>query len=569
MCSVCGRNGHTPYYLEFNHAQSIDYRAVSGNLPVATHRITSLPRMSLSKSLRALPADEVVDRFERTLDALMQGKLPVSKSKIHAAARIALSHSHLHWHFVHRLEGLARECAPAYKLPTLYIIDSIVRHSRRHYDTDVFSNDFEVSLNSIFHHIFTTCPKEDRHRVIKMLEFWRRKKVFREEVLAPLFQMDQSRGTGPRTPPSPHFSSPFSNASGDSPINDSVSNKKILAKMAHSWNLLQSCEAQLNTAHANLEDLYKRSTKLVASPMSNKRVASPASNKRVETPGSNRRISSPVSNKRTSSPGSNRRIASPGSNKRIASPESNKRVASPTSDEPEPKRLCTSMPILQPHAEALSSTDNRQATMPLARVDHTTVCSTSLFVGRIGALWPDQSFEAITYNLRILFEEFGFGIVLGVDPIPGRYAFVHLSDRSDAVRAIKKLQQLATLVGSPLIFDWGWVRALRNRKLELQNYWDPEQGVLYIPHSLLTRDDIEWLNSEDTWVDFDTIPKELKCRVERQRVTEPPSEVKDNCKARPRMTAKVMYSRSGQPILGLNLPTMLVPLQLAPAPQSL
>lgn len=55
------------------------------------------------------------------------------------------------------------QCKPEYKIPGLYVIDSIVRQSRHQFgnDKDVFAPRFARNLKTTFTHLFA-CPEEDK-----------------------------------------------------------------------------------------------------------------------------------------------------------------------------------------------------------------------------------------------------------------------------------------------------------------------------------------------------------------------------------------------------------------------
>lgn len=58
-----------------------------------------------------------------------------------------------------------RQCKPEYKVPGLYVIDSIVRQSRHQFGTekDVFAPRFSKNIISTFQHLYR-CPSDDKVR---------------------------------------------------------------------------------------------------------------------------------------------------------------------------------------------------------------------------------------------------------------------------------------------------------------------------------------------------------------------------------------------------------------------
>lgn len=60
---------------------------------------------------------------------------------------------------------LCRQCKPEYKVPGLYVIDSIVRQSRHQFGTekDVFAPRFSKNIIATFQHLYR-CPSDDKVR---------------------------------------------------------------------------------------------------------------------------------------------------------------------------------------------------------------------------------------------------------------------------------------------------------------------------------------------------------------------------------------------------------------------
>ena len=56
------------------------------------------------------------------------------------------------------------QCRPEYKIPGLYVIDSIVRQSRHQFgvDKDVYAARFARNFGQTFQNLFLTCPTDDK-----------------------------------------------------------------------------------------------------------------------------------------------------------------------------------------------------------------------------------------------------------------------------------------------------------------------------------------------------------------------------------------------------------------------
>lgn len=66
-------------------------------------------------------------------------------------------------HVVQSVEKFILKCKPEYKVPGLYVIDSIVRQSRHQFgaDKDVFAPRFAKNITSTFINLFQ-CPPEEK-----------------------------------------------------------------------------------------------------------------------------------------------------------------------------------------------------------------------------------------------------------------------------------------------------------------------------------------------------------------------------------------------------------------------
>lgn len=89
------------------------------------------------------------------------------------------------------MHGLSpSQCKPEYKVPGLYVIDSIVRQSRHQFgsEKDVFAPRFAKNMQMTFLNLLK-CPPEDKSKVIRVLNLWQKNAVFPPEVIQPLFDL--------------------------------------------------------------------------------------------------------------------------------------------------------------------------------------------------------------------------------------------------------------------------------------------------------------------------------------------------------------------------------------------
>lgn len=80
-----------------------------------------------------------------------------------ALTRGAIKAIKFYKHVVQSVEKFILKCRPEYKVPGLYVIDSIVRQSRHQFgaDKDVFAPRFSKNMQQTFINLFK-CPPEDK-----------------------------------------------------------------------------------------------------------------------------------------------------------------------------------------------------------------------------------------------------------------------------------------------------------------------------------------------------------------------------------------------------------------------
>lgn len=97
------------------------------------------------------------------LSSLYEVKPPISKAKMTALTRGAIKAIKFYKHVVQSVEKFILKCRSEYKVPGLYVIDSIVRQSRHQFgsDKDVFAPRFSKNMQQTFINLFK-CPPEDK-----------------------------------------------------------------------------------------------------------------------------------------------------------------------------------------------------------------------------------------------------------------------------------------------------------------------------------------------------------------------------------------------------------------------
>lgn len=103
------------------------------------------------------------------LSALYEVRPPISKAKMTAITRGAIKAIKFYKHVVQSVEKFILKCKSEYKVPGLYVIDSIVRQSRHQFgDKDVFAPRFAKNMQQTFVNLFK-CPAEDKVRHLSLI----------------------------------------------------------------------------------------------------------------------------------------------------------------------------------------------------------------------------------------------------------------------------------------------------------------------------------------------------------------------------------------------------------------
>ncbi|XP_054716175.1 SR-related and CTD-associated factor 4-like isoform X2 [Uloborus diversus] len=133
---------------------------------------------------------EVVRVFNNELSSLYEVKPPVSKAKMTQITKSAIKGIKFYKHIVQSVEKFIQKCRPEYKVPGLYVVDSIVRQSRHQFgaDKDVFGPRFVKNISITFQHLFK-CSEDDRPKIIRVLNLWQKNNVFPIDVIQPLLDM--------------------------------------------------------------------------------------------------------------------------------------------------------------------------------------------------------------------------------------------------------------------------------------------------------------------------------------------------------------------------------------------
>uniref|UniRef100_A0AAZ1X579 CID domain-containing protein n=1 Tax=Oreochromis aureus TaxID=47969 RepID=A0AAZ1X579_OREAU len=133
---------------------------------------------------------EAVKAFNNELYSLNEYKPPISKAKMTQITKSGIKAIKFYKHVVQSVEKFIQKCKPEYKVPGLYVIDSIVRQSRHQFGTekDVFAPRFSKNIISTFQHLYR-CPSDDKSKIVRVLNLWQKNAVFKSDIIQPLLDM--------------------------------------------------------------------------------------------------------------------------------------------------------------------------------------------------------------------------------------------------------------------------------------------------------------------------------------------------------------------------------------------
>ncbi|KAJ8356119.1 hypothetical protein SKAU_G00189130 [Synaphobranchus kaupii] len=93
-------------------------------------------------------------------------------------------------HVVQSVEKFVQNCKPEYKVPGLYVIDSILRQSRHQFsqEKDMFGPCFSKNIIGTFQNLYR-CPSDDKSKIVRVLNLWQKNSVFKSDIVQPLLDM--------------------------------------------------------------------------------------------------------------------------------------------------------------------------------------------------------------------------------------------------------------------------------------------------------------------------------------------------------------------------------------------
>ncbi|XP_054894144.1 SR-related and CTD-associated factor 8 [Poeciliopsis prolifica] len=161
---------------------------------------------------------EAVKAFNNELYTLTEYKPPISKAKMTQITKSGIKAIKFYKHVVQSVEKFIQKCKPEYKVPGLYVIDSIVRQSRHQFGTekDVFAPRFSKNIITTFQHLYR-CPPDDKSKIVRVLNLWQKNAVFKSDIIQPLLDMAAGIPPPSTTPVLPSSAAPINNTTPGTP----------------------------------------------------------------------------------------------------------------------------------------------------------------------------------------------------------------------------------------------------------------------------------------------------------------------------------------------------------------
>ena len=203
-------------------SQEIDH-CIEFALTDKTHTLCREPL-----SLTCFPSFRFHPPLQWQLSSLYEIKPPISKAKMSQVTKAAIKGIKMYKHVVQSVERFIQKCKAEYKLPGLYVIDSIVRQSRHQYgpERDVFGPRFMRNFKQTFQSLFSSCNSDDKPKIVRVLNLWQHNNVFPADVIQPLLDM-----ANPNAPLRVSDSPPIGSAG------DSEAFVKHLQQLAHTMGI--------------------------------------------------------------------------------------------------------------------------------------------------------------------------------------------------------------------------------------------------------------------------------------------------------------------------------------------
>lgn len=504
---------------------------------------------------------EVVEIFKDELQSILESRPPVTKAKMALITRAAIKSVKYYKHIVMSVERFIGKSGPEYKIPGLYVIDSIVRQSRHQFgkERDVFGPRFARNLHITFDNLFSGCTSEDKPRIVRVLNLWQKNGVFNSQIIQPILDM-----ANPKSAMIHVDSSSLSSASNQNDLSDTVNNNNHFKSVLDfdygedddddADETPTEAEPPLSSTLSKIEMQQRSRGSNDAPSISNHQQMQQISSSQQSNISNNQlrtasvqdpvlerwnriirqqNIISPLTTPNTSLSSSTSTTTSYNNRDRYIAPvqqESSTQQSLPreSSGQPGPSPPISSPSIASTHLQThstnqhssqtsssvtKSSTDNatekeaerKRKCLPKIKDRHVTLCSSTLWLGHV----PKTVSEA---EISDAFGE--FGTINSIDLIPPRgCAYVCMDRRQDAKKALSESRGLK-LNGSHIKIAWAPGKGLKEYK-NLKEFFELDIGCAYIPYGKIDPSTDFDVLEEGGVIDEDSMSNEMRGKFKR------------------------------------------------------
>ncbi|KAL7076929.1 hypothetical protein ACQ4LE_003704 [Meloidogyne hapla] len=138
---------------------------------------------------------DVIKSFNKSLVSMQECKGGiVSKQKVVEITKNAMNAVRYFKHVVFIVERYLVKCRQEFKIPALYVMDSILRQAKKQYKhKDVYAPRFAVNLSTTVNNVLD-CDPTDRLKVVRVVNLWQAHQIFSDEVIEPILRKCEASG---------------------------------------------------------------------------------------------------------------------------------------------------------------------------------------------------------------------------------------------------------------------------------------------------------------------------------------------------------------------------------------
>ncbi len=138
----------------------------------------------------------IAEEFQKELNSITDTRPPVSKAKMNSIIKCALKLIKFYKYIVYYVECFIKVCPNDYKIAGLYVIDAIVRNTKREKQIDLFEARFKKNLLRTFIHIYKSVNAGEKEKIIKVLNLWKANSIFTPDLVDKLVRLSDRDFSG-------------------------------------------------------------------------------------------------------------------------------------------------------------------------------------------------------------------------------------------------------------------------------------------------------------------------------------------------------------------------------------